>query len=140
MWRGALVLVVAACHGEPAPVVQPPRAASELTWTIDVSPSRLTIAAQATATVRITATNHGRAAIQPPRSLDFTVDGTFSMDATTAFNNGGLDPAWLSLPPGATARDERVGLELASTPGDHVLTVLDRQHGELARASFHLDP
>jgi hypothetical protein len=116
----------------------PPPTAVPLAWAIEVEPATVSMAKRASVTVRISATNHGTAARSPDRDpLGFHVDGATSHVLELAFGNGGRGREWTSLPPGATATDERNGMEIVDQPGDHVIAIV---HGdtELARTILHV--
>jgi hypothetical protein len=120
-----------------APDARPP-APSQITWTLEVAPASVTMAKRSSVTVRIAATNRGTAAVEPARDpLDFTIDGQDSFELNLAFGNGARGPEWESLPPGATARDARRGMQLVETPGEHVL-VMSHAGVELGRATLRV--
>ncbi|MBK9032584.1 MAG: hypothetical protein IPL61_14940 [Myxococcales bacterium] len=115
-------------------VVPDPR----ITWTLTVTPATVALARTATVDVRIAATNHAPVALSPARDpLEFTIDGQPSMELAMAFGNGGRGGEWTLLPAGATARDRRVGMELVTTPGVHVLAIAHNGR-ELARATLRV--
>lgn len=117
----------------PAPSAPP----GTVAWTLVVAPARVTMARRAQVSVQITATNRGARTVDPGRSLEFTVDGTPSMELGMAFGNGGMEASWTALPAGATVRDERIGMELVTAPGEHVI-VMSQGGAELARAVLHV--
>lgn len=142
----SLVIALAACSGAAAPhapgpaVPVPPAPLGPIAWTISTAPSTVSMAQRATVMVTITATNHDTAARSPDRDpLDFTVDGADSMELSLAFGNGGRGGEWTSLAPGQTATDERNGMELVQTPGDHVIAI---RHDKivLAQTTLHVTP
>ncbi len=139
--KGAAIAIVTlcACGTKPhAPPTSAPPPTAPVTWTIECAPDRVPMAARASVMVTIRATNTTSAARDPERDpLDVLVDGKPSMELSLAFGNGGRGPEWSSLAPGATAVDQRNGMQLVDAPGDHTIAIA---HGgvELARTTLHV--
>jgi len=145
-WLG--LVAIAACGSHPAPHAisntapspetidaAPPAA---IVWSIDCAPSTVAMASRASVMITIHATNTTSAVRDPERDpLEFTVDGVSSMELSMAFGNGGRDAAWEAIPPGATEVDQREGMEIAASPGDHVI-VMSHAGRELARTTLHI--
>ena len=110
------------------------------TWAIQVVPSTVSLAHQEETRVIITLTSYARAPLSPHRDpLDFWVDGKSSPSLGLAFGNGGRTTSWTLLPPGETARDERVGVRFLETTGDHRLSIA-RDGREVATTIVHVTP
>jgi len=116
----------------------PAAAAPGITWAIEVSPARVSMAHRDKVRVTIRATNTTSAVRDPQRDpLDVLVDGKSSMELSMAFGNGGRERAWSAIPPGRTVEDARSGMELVDAPGDHVIAIVHDGH-ELARTVLHV--
>ncbi len=106
-------------------------------WTLTVHPSTFALRDLGHVQVRMTALNDGPTAVDPHKPWDLRVDGAPSQALSMAFGNGAMGPEWSSLPPGATAVDEREGVEFVDTRGDHEIT-LHWGDQELARTTVHV--
>ena len=102
-----------------------PLVATDVTWELSATAATVSLDRIGSWRLRIAARNHGTTAHDPGRgAVTFLVNGRPSLPTTLAFSNGAMTPEWSSLPPGATAHDEReIGPAIFRTPGDYEITL-----------------
>jgi hypothetical protein len=138
------LLLVAACGSGPKTVktAQPEPVAVEgpIVWSLEVVPPTFALAEQGRVSIWIQATNRGAETLDTERSDSFTLDGEDSMELNMAFGNGGREARWRALPTGDTIREQRIGLELFTSAGDHVIALVGPDGRERARVTVTVTP
>lgn len=122
-------LIVAPYGAPPDPRPAPDAlVAADVAWELSATAATVSLDRVGSWRLRVAAHNRGTSACDPGRGeLTFLVNGSPSLPTTLAFSNGAMTPEWSSLPPGATAHDEReIGPAIFRTPGDYEITLLFR--------------